>query len=161
MTSRSQRCSRPCWQVVLSSSTPDPGFPYRSSFFPLLLSLTYTFALTRLFIGHLNVISGFLVAILMGLGIDYGIHLYIRFKQELLKGKTIAEADGTSCDPGRTVRAYSDADDDKCFFNFKLLRFSGFFRVRKNCHAGYRQRFFELLFSFFRHRHCFMTKSIG
>ena len=60
--------------------------------FPLLLSLTYTFALTRLFIGHLNVISGFLVAILMGLGIDYGIHLYIRFKQELLKGKTIAEA---------------------------------------------------------------------
>ena len=60
--------------------------------FPLLLSLTYTFALTRLFIGHLNIISGFLVAILMGLGIDYGIHLYIRFKQELLKGKPIAEA---------------------------------------------------------------------
>jgi len=60
--------------------------------FPLLLSLSYTFALTRLFIGHLNIISGFLVAILMGLGIDYGIHLYIRFKQELLKEKTIAEA---------------------------------------------------------------------
>ncbi len=60
--------------------------------FPLLLSLTYTFALTRLFIGHLNIISGFLVAILMGLGIDYGIHLYIRFKQELLKGKSISEA---------------------------------------------------------------------
>ena len=60
--------------------------------FPLLLSLTYTFALTRLLIGHLNIISGFLVAILMGLGIDYGIHLYIRFKQELLKGKTIAES---------------------------------------------------------------------
>jgi uncharacterized protein len=60
--------------------------------FPLLLSLTYTFALTRLFIGHLNIISGFLVAILMGLGIDYGIHLYIRFKQELIKGKTIPDA---------------------------------------------------------------------
>ncbi len=60
--------------------------------FPLLLSLTYTFALTRLFIGHLNIISGFLVAILMGLGIDYGIHLYIRFKQELLKGKSTSEA---------------------------------------------------------------------
>ena len=60
--------------------------------FPLLLSLTYTFALARLIIGHLNIISGFLVAILMGLGIDYGIHLYIRFKQELLKKKPIAEA---------------------------------------------------------------------
>ncbi|MEK9628177.1 MAG: MMPL family transporter [Nitrospinota bacterium] len=60
--------------------------------FPLLLSLTYTFAFTRLLIGHLNIISGFLVAILMGLGIDYGIHLYIRFKQELLKQKPIPEA---------------------------------------------------------------------
>jgi len=60
--------------------------------FPLLLSLTYTFALARLIIGHLNIISGFLVAILMGLGIDYGIHLYIRFKQELLKKKPLAEA---------------------------------------------------------------------
>ncbi|MDC1123248.1 MMPL family transporter [Nitrospinaceae bacterium] len=61
-------------------------------FFPLLLSLTYTFALARLIIGHLNIISGFLVAILMGLGIDYGIHLYIRFKQELLKGNPLPEA---------------------------------------------------------------------
>lgn len=60
-------------------------------FFPLLLSLTYTFALARLIIGHLNIISGFLAAILMGLGIDYGIHLYIRFKQELLKGKPLSE----------------------------------------------------------------------
>ncbi len=60
--------------------------------FPLFISLTYTFALTRLIIGHVNIISGFLVAILMGLGIDYGIHLYIRFKQELLKGLPIAKA---------------------------------------------------------------------
>jgi len=60
--------------------------------FPLLVSLSYTFALTRLIIGHVNIISGFLVAILMGLGIGYGIHLYIRFKQELLKGKPAPRA---------------------------------------------------------------------
>ncbi|PIQ95644.1 MAG: hypothetical protein COV67_13845 [Nitrospinae bacterium CG11_big_fil_rev_8_21_14_0_20_56_8] len=63
------------------------GFSIPLIIFPLLLSLAYTFALTRLLIGHVNIISGFLVAILLGLGIDYGIHLYIRFKQELLKGK--------------------------------------------------------------------------
>ncbi|QPJ64950.1 MAG: MMPL family transporter [Candidatus Nitrohelix vancouverensis] len=61
-------------------------------FFPLFLSMTYTFALTRLWVGELNMISGFLVAILLGLGIDYGIHLYIRFKQELLKGQPIADS---------------------------------------------------------------------
>ena len=72
--------------------TLDRGFLYLSFSFPLLLSLTYTFALARLLIGHLNIISGFLVAILMGLGIDYGIHLYIRFKQELLKEKPLPEA---------------------------------------------------------------------
>lgn len=60
--------------------------------FPLLLSMTYTFALARLLIGHLNIISGFLGAILMGLGVVYGIHFYIRFKQELLSGKSIPSA---------------------------------------------------------------------
>ncbi|MDH3256559.1 MAG: MMPL family transporter [Nitrospinota bacterium] len=61
-------------------------------FIPLVTSLSLTFALTRLLIGHVNIISGFLVAILTGLGINYGIHLYIRFKQELRKGKTIPAA---------------------------------------------------------------------
>ena len=67
-------------------------FSFPLIIFPLLLSLTYTFALTQLWIGHVNIISGFLVAILMGLGIDYGIHLFIRFKQELLKGEPIQHA---------------------------------------------------------------------
>ncbi len=68
------------------------GFSIPLIIVPLLLSLSYTFALTKVFIGHVNIISGFLVAILMGLGVDYGIHLYIRFKQELLKGRTIRDA---------------------------------------------------------------------
>ncbi|TDJ53796.1 MAG: hypothetical protein E2O43_00730 [Nitrospina sp.] len=59
---------------------------------PLVTSLSMTFALTRLIIGHVNIISGFLIAILTGLGINYGIHLYVRFKQELRKGKTSPEA---------------------------------------------------------------------
>ncbi len=61
-------------------------------FIPLITSLSLTFALTRLLIGHVNIVSGFLVAILTGLGINYGIHLYIRFKQELRKGQTIPAA---------------------------------------------------------------------
>ncbi len=61
-------------------------------FIPLITSLSLTFAFTRLLIGHVNIVSGFLVAILTGLGINYGIHLYIRFKQELRKGQTIPAA---------------------------------------------------------------------
>jgi predicted RND superfamily exporter protein len=61
-------------------------------FIPLITSLSLTFAFTRVLIGHVNIISGFLVAILTGLGINYGIHLYIRFKQELRKGQAIPAA---------------------------------------------------------------------
>ncbi len=61
-------------------------------FFPLLISMSYTFALARFFVGGLNIISGFLIAILLGLGIDFGIHLYIRFKQELLKDQPLVDA---------------------------------------------------------------------
>ena len=67
-------------------------FSFPLIIFPLMLSLTYTLALTKLWIGHVNIISGFLVAILLGLGIDYGIHLFIRFKQELLKNEPIQHA---------------------------------------------------------------------
>ncbi|MEC7641466.1 MAG: MMPL family transporter [Nitrospinota bacterium] len=68
------------------------GFSIPLIVFPLLLSLSYTFALAKLVIGHINIVTGFLIAILLGLGIDYGIHFYIRFKQELVKGKTISAA---------------------------------------------------------------------
>ncbi|MCB1199121.1 MAG: MMPL family transporter [Leptospiraceae bacterium] len=59
---------------------------------PLLLGLTTTFALTFFIIGRVNLISAFLTAILLGLGIDYGIHLYSRYKEERITGQGISEA---------------------------------------------------------------------
>jgi predicted RND superfamily exporter protein len=46
---------------------------------PLLMSLSWTFALTVLFIGELNLITAFLIIILFGLGIDFGIHFLSRY----------------------------------------------------------------------------------
>lgn len=59
---------------------------------PLAMGLLTTFALAYLFIGRVNLISAFLTAILMGLGIDYGVHLFSRYKEERTKGKGISEA---------------------------------------------------------------------
>jgi len=53
---------------------------------PLGMSLSWTFALTRLTIGHLNVITAFLFVILLGLGIDFGIHLLARYRAERQAG---------------------------------------------------------------------------
>jgi predicted RND superfamily exporter protein len=49
---------------------------------PLVLGLTAAFAIADLAVGHLNVVTGFLVAILIGLGIEYGVHLSMRYFEE-------------------------------------------------------------------------------
>jgi len=49
---------------------------------PLVIGVVVTLAAATIMIGHLNLVSGFLVAALVGLGIDFGIHLYLRFLDE-------------------------------------------------------------------------------
>ncbi len=49
---------------------------------PVVVGVLLTFAFAQLAIGHLNVVTGFLVAILIGLGIEYGVHLSMRYWEE-------------------------------------------------------------------------------
>jgi uncharacterized protein len=49
---------------------------------PVGVGLLITFALAQQTIGYLNIITGFLVAILIGLGIEYGLHLAMRYAEE-------------------------------------------------------------------------------
>jgi hypothetical protein len=49
---------------------------------PVIFGVTLTFAVAELAIGHLNIVTGFLVAILIGLGLEYGIHLAMRYWEE-------------------------------------------------------------------------------
>jgi hypothetical protein len=49
---------------------------------PVGVGLLITFALAQQTIGYLNIITGFLVAILIGLGIEYGLHLALRYSEE-------------------------------------------------------------------------------
>ncbi|MCB1180091.1 MAG: MMPL family transporter, partial [Leptospiraceae bacterium] len=48
----------------------------------LVSGVVITFGLTGVFIGRLNTITSVLAAVLMGLGIDYGIQFLYRFRQE-------------------------------------------------------------------------------
>lgn len=49
---------------------------------PVMVGVVLTFGIAWLVIGHLNVVTGFLVAILIGLGIEYGVHLCMRYWEE-------------------------------------------------------------------------------
>lgn len=53
---------------------------------PLLLGIAGTLAIARLLYGQLNLVSGFLISTLFGLGIDYGLHLYLRYTEHLTGG---------------------------------------------------------------------------
>ncbi|MCA9672509.1 MAG: MMPL family transporter [Myxococcales bacterium] len=53
---------------------------------PLVGGVVTTLGLTTLIIGQLNIVSGFLVSALFGLGIDFAIHLYLRYLERLDAG---------------------------------------------------------------------------
>lgn len=50
--------------------------------FPVGIGISATFAFAWLLVGHLNPVTGFLGAILAGLGIEYGLHLAMRYWEE-------------------------------------------------------------------------------
>ena len=54
----------------------------------LVVGLAYTLALATLTVGHLNILTITFVPILIGLAIDFGIHLVTRYEEELRLGKT-------------------------------------------------------------------------
>jgi predicted RND superfamily exporter protein len=93
----------------------------------LVAGVVWTFAFARIAIGHVNIITGFLVAVLIGLGIDFGIHLYVRYRQERARigeagpEAVIAAVNGTL--PPALTSALTTAGT---FLSFSIADFRGF-----------------------------------
>jgi uncharacterized protein len=51
-------------------------------FLPVFMGMGITIGITKLAIGHINIITGFLMGIVSGLGVDYAIHLLLRLRLE-------------------------------------------------------------------------------
>ena len=93
----------------------------------LLFGVTWTFAFARLAIGHVNIITGFLVSVIIGLGIDFGIHLFMRVQQniqfsQMSPDEAVREA-VTSTFPPALTSALTTAGT---FLSFILADFRGF-----------------------------------
>jgi hopanoid biosynthesis associated RND transporter like protein HpnN len=58
----------------------------------LVVGLGYTLAFATFAVGHLNILTVTFVPILIGLAIDYGVHLISRFEEELRRGRPEQEA---------------------------------------------------------------------
>lgn len=53
---------------------------------PLILGTAWTLGFATLAIGYVNIITAFIFAVLLGLGIDFGIHFYGRYREERAAG---------------------------------------------------------------------------
>jgi hopanoid biosynthesis associated RND transporter like protein HpnN len=58
----------------------------------LVVGLGYTMGFTTLVIGHLNILTITFAPMLIGLGIDFGVHLITRYEEELRHGRTEEQA---------------------------------------------------------------------
>jgi hypothetical protein len=58
----------------------------------LIFGMAYTLGFATLAVGHLNVLTITFVPMLIGLAIDYGVHLITRYEEELRHGRTQEEA---------------------------------------------------------------------
>ena len=59
---------------------------------PLILGIVWTIGLTAVTVGGLNLITIFLALILFGLGIDFGIHNFNRFRETRVSGASLEDS---------------------------------------------------------------------
>ncbi len=56
------------------------------------VAMAWTLGAAHLLVGQINILTGFLLAILGGMGVEYGVHLVRRFQQELASGHSPTRA---------------------------------------------------------------------
>jgi len=73
--------------LIFISGYNETGRPVKATIC-LVVGLAYTLAFTTLTVGHLNILTITFVPMLIGLAIDFGVHLITRYEEELRHGKT-------------------------------------------------------------------------
>ena len=93
----------------------------------LVAGMAWTLAAAEILVGSLNILSGMLVAVLIGLGVDFGIHLVIRYGQERRKeGRLPAEAIERAVRGTLPPSLTGALTTSGTFFAFMIADFRGF-----------------------------------
>ncbi len=92
----------------------------------VFMAMGQTIGLAYLFVGRINILTGFLLAILSGLGSEYGIHFVRRYLKERQSGKAqLVAIEDTYLTMGRSL--FSAALTSACaFFILSISDFKGF-----------------------------------
>lgn len=95
-------------------------------FMPLVMSTLWALGITFVAVGYLNLITAFIFAILLGLGIDFGIHLYARYDLERENGHDVSGALRISVVETGAPLFFGAMTTAAAFFALMLGSFSGF-----------------------------------
>ncbi|MEO6034192.1 MAG: MMPL family transporter, partial [Verrucomicrobiota bacterium] len=111
------------------------GRPLKATFC-LIIGLGYTMFFTTLTVGHLNILTITFVPILIGLAIDFGVHLITRYEEELRNGQSqrvAVEKAIVNTGMGIFTGAFTTAG---AFFAMALTNFKGIQEMGIICGGG-------------------------
>ena len=77
--------------VIFIYGYSETGRPLKATIC-LIVGIAYTLAFATATVGHLNILTITFVPILIGLAIDFGVHLVTRYEEELRHGRTAEES---------------------------------------------------------------------
>jgi len=104
--------------------------------FGLLIGVVVTMGFTWLAVGELNMITSILGAILMGFGIDFGIHQLFRLSEELDRGAQLDEALAVTIRTSGVASLVSALGTAAAFFSLMFSEFAGFAQFGLIASAG-------------------------
>jgi len=91
----------------------------------LIVALCVSFGLATLVVGHLNILSMVFAIMLIGIGIEYGIQVVLRYQEELGLGAGELEAVGTGLTRNLWAIVMAAATTAAAFFTFVFTDFRG------------------------------------
>jgi hopanoid biosynthesis associated RND transporter like protein HpnN len=91
----------------------------------LLIALSLSFGLATLLIGHLNILSMVFAIMLLGIGIEYGIQVVLRYQEELGGGNTEFDAIRTGLEKNVWAIVMAAATVACAFLTFIFTDFKG------------------------------------
>ena len=93
---------------------------------PLILGTAWTVGFATAFVGYVNIITAFIFAVLLGLGIDFGIHFYGRYREERAAGHDPLESMITTHQHCGMASLLAGSTTSLAFLALTLADFRGF-----------------------------------
>lgn len=93
---------------------------------PLFVAVFAALAFARLYFGALNLVSAFIFAVLLGLGIDFGIHILARYRDERRRGASLEDGIRVTLQTAGMSTSAGAASTALAFFLLGVAEFQGF-----------------------------------